>query len=191
MYYTIATVHAVASSRNIKLYNVIPLKATDRYFELYQLHYLPSFHNGIGKFVMIDEPCTYLAVAKSRQLFAVVTIYMWTECTQELYTVCNSDMMLRTAGEPNYLIALFLGKMDIVFSKCKGIVINETFEPVWIRSPDASYWMYSISTPQLFTVQCQGFGTPTISATSSQVMLEGTGILPNSELLLLRTRREI
>ena len=179
VYYTIATVHAVASSRNIRLFIDIPLKATDRYFELYQVHSLAFFHNGIGKFIMIDEPFTYLAVAESRQLFAVVTPYMLTKCTQELYTVCPSDMMLKTAGEPNCLIALFLGKMDIVLSKCKRMVINGTFEPVWIRSPDASYWIYSLSTPQQVTVQCQGFGTPTLPATSSQVILEGTGVLPN------------
>ena len=89
-------------------------------------------------------------------------------------------MMLRTAGEPNCLIALFLGKMDIVLSKRKRMVINETFEPVWISSQDESYWIYSLSTPQQLTVQCQGFGTPKLSTTSSQVMLEGTGILPNS-----------
>jgi hypothetical protein len=60
------------------------------------------------------------------------------------------------------------------------MVINETFEPEWIRSPDARYWINSLSTPQLVTVQCQGFGALTLSATSSQVMLEETGILPNS-----------
>jgi hypothetical protein len=85
VYYTIATVHAVASSRYIRLFIDVPLKATDRYFELYQVHSLPSFHNGIRKFVMIDEPCTYLAVAESRQLFAVVTLYMLTKCTQTIY----------------------------------------------------------------------------------------------------------
>jgi hypothetical protein len=95
VYYTIATVHAVASSRNIRLFIEIPLKATDRYFELYQVRSLPFFHKGIGKFVMIDEPFTYLAVAESRQIFAVVTPYMLTKCTQEIYTVCPSDMMFK------------------------------------------------------------------------------------------------
>jgi len=52
-------------------------------------------------------------------------------------------MMLKTAVEPDSLIALFWGKMDIAFSKCERLVINETFEPVWIRSPDASYWIYN------------------------------------------------
>ena len=129
---------------------------------------------------MIDEQLSYLTVAESRQLFALVTPYLLTKCTQEVYTVCPSDMMLKTAVEPDCLIALFLGKMDIVLSKCKRLVINGTFEPVWIRSPDASYWIYSLSTPQRVTVQCHGTGSPLSSTTSSQVLLEGTGILSNS-----------
>jgi len=64
VYYTVATVRAVASSRNIRL--DIPLKAPDRYFELYQVDSLPFFHNGIGKFVMVDEQFTYLAVAENK-----------------------------------------------------------------------------------------------------------------------------
>ena len=158
----------------------IPLKAVDRYFDLYQVHSLPFFHRGIGKFVMIDEPFSYLAVAESRQLFALVTPYMLTKCTQEVYTVCPSDMMLKTAVEPDCLIALFLGKMDTELSKCKRLIINGTYEPVWIRSPDASYWIYSLNAPQRVTVQCQETGSPLSSATSSQMLLEGTGILSNS-----------
>ena len=36
VYYTISTVHAVATSKSIRLFIDIPLKAVDRYFELYQ-----------------------------------------------------------------------------------------------------------------------------------------------------------
>ena len=129
---------------------------------------------------MIDEPFTYLAVAESRQFFASITPYMLSKCTQELYTVCPSDMMLRTVREPNCLTALFLGKADIVFSKCKRLIVNETFEPVWIRSPDASYWIYSLSIPQRVTVQCHEMGSPPNSAANYQIQLEGTGVLPNS-----------
>jgi len=107
VYYTIATVHAVATSKNIRLFVDITLKATNRYFELYQVHSLPFFHAGIGKFIMIDEPFTYLAVAEGKQFFAVISPYMLTKCTRELYTVCPSDMVLKTAGEPNCLIAFF------------------------------------------------------------------------------------
>ena len=156
------------------------MKAADRYFELYQVHSLPFFHKGIGQFVMIDEPFTYLAVAESRQFFASITRFMLSKCCQELYTVCPSDMTLRAAGEPNCLTALFLGKTDVMFSKCKRLIINETFEPVWISSPDASYRIYSLSVPQRVTVQCQETGSPPTSALTSQMQLKGTGILPNS-----------
>jgi hypothetical protein len=133
VYYTIATVHAVATSKSIRLIVDIPLKAADRYFELYQVHSLPLFHKGIGKFVMVDEVFTYFAVAENRQFFAQITPYILSKCTQGLYTVCPSDVMLKAAGEPNCLTALFLGKTGIVLSKCKRLILNETFEPVWIR----------------------------------------------------------
>jgi hypothetical protein len=55
VYYTVATVHVVATSKSIRLFVDIPLKAADRYFELYQVHSLPFLHQGIGKFVMIDD----------------------------------------------------------------------------------------------------------------------------------------
>jgi len=180
VYCTIATVHAVATSKNIRLFVDIPLKAADTYFELYQVHSLPFFHAGIGKFVMIDEPFTYLAVAESRQYFAVISPYMLTQCTQELYTVCPSDMMLKTASEPNCLIALFLGKTDIIFEKCKRVIINDTFDPIWICSPDASYWIYGLSSPQRVTVQCHTIGSPPTEESNSPLVLEWTGILPNS-----------
>jgi len=160
VYYTVAAVHAVATSKSIRLFIDIPLKAVDRYFELYQVHSLPFFHEGIGKFLMVDEPFNYLAVAESRQFFAIITPYMLLKCKQDLYTVCPSDMVLRTAGEQNCLISLFLGKMDTVLDKCKRLVLNESFEPVWIRSPDYDYWIYSLSKPQQVTMQCQGIGSP-------------------------------
>jgi len=180
VYYTTAMVHTVATSTSIRLFVDIPLKATDRYFELYQVHSLPFFYEKIGRFVTIDEPFVYLAVAETRQFFAILTPYMLTKCTQELYTVCPLDVMLKTTSVPDCLIALFLGKTDIMFSRCQRLLLNETFEPVWICSPDASYCIYSFSTPQRVTVQCQEVGSPPTTVSSSQMLLEGTGILPNS-----------
>ena len=80
----------------------ILLRAADRYFELNHIHSFPFFYRRIGKFVMIDERFTYLAVAESRQFFALISTCMSTKCKQDLYTVCLADMMLKTAGGPNY-----------------------------------------------------------------------------------------
>jgi hypothetical protein len=88
VYYAIAVVHAVATSKSIRLLVDISLKANDRYLELYQVHFQPFFHTGIGKFVMIDEPFTYLAVAESRQFFAMITPYVFFKMyTRIVYSV--------------------------------------------------------------------------------------------------------
>jgi hypothetical protein len=160
VYYTVAEVHAVATSRNIRLLIDIPLKASDRYFELYQVHSLPFFRKGIGQFMMMDEIFAYLAVAESRQFFAVISPQLVSKCKQEIYTVCPSDVVLMAAGEQHCLIALFLGKEDIAFRKCKRLVMNDSFEPIWIRSPDYSYWIYNLNSPQRITVQCHETGSP-------------------------------
>ena len=78
------------------------------------------------------------------------------------------------------MTALFLGKNDAMLSKCKRLLLNETFEPVWIRLPDATYCIYSLSTPQQVTVQCQGTGSPPTVSSNYQLLLAGTGVLPNS-----------
>jgi hypothetical protein len=67
VYYTIAVVNAVATSKSIRLFIDIPLKAADRYFELYQAHSFPFFRMGINRFIMIDEHFSYIAVAENRQ----------------------------------------------------------------------------------------------------------------------------
>jgi hypothetical protein len=85
VYYTIATVYAVATSKSIRLFIDIPLKAADRYFELYQLHSFPFFHMGINKSIMVDEPFPYIAVAENRQFFAMVTPHMLAKCDRYIY----------------------------------------------------------------------------------------------------------
>jgi hypothetical protein len=180
VYYTVCTVHAVVISTSIRLSIEIPLKAADRYFELYQVHPLPFLHKKIGKNVIIGEAFTYLAVSESRQFFTVMTSHMLSKCTQVLYTVCPSDLVLKAAGEQNCLIALFLEKMDNKLTKCKRFVLNESLETVWIRSPDFSYRIYRLSAPQEVTVQCQELGSPQNQKSSYQITLGGTGVLPNS-----------
>jgi hypothetical protein len=144
VYYAVAIVNAVATSKSIRLFSDIPLKVADRYFDLYQVHSIPFFHKGINNFVMIYEVFLYLAMAKNRQFFTLMTPDILSKRTQELYTVCSSDLVLNTAGEQNGLIALFLGIMNVVVKKCKQLTLNESFEPVWIRSPDFKYWVYSL-----------------------------------------------
>jgi len=68
----------------------------------------------------------------------------------------------------------------MMLTKCKRLILDASFEPTWIRSPDFNYWIYSLSMPQRVTVQCQEVGSPPSVKMSYQLTLEGTGILPNS-----------
>ncbi len=58
--------------------------------------------------------------------------------------------------------------------------MNDDFEPIWIRSPDFKYWIYSLSAPTQVTVQCREAEPPSNFEQSYQVTLKGTGVLPNS-----------
>jgi hypothetical protein len=155
VYYAVATVHAIATATSIRLFIEIPLKAADRYFELYQVHSLPFFHEGINKFILIDEPFSHFAIAEDRQFFTTLTPHMLAKCSKDYYTVCPSDFVLRKPEQQSCLIALFFGKMDIVLRKCKRLILNDKFESIWIRSPDFKYWVYSLSSSTQVTVKCQ------------------------------------
>jgi hypothetical protein len=94
IYYAVAAVHATATARSIRLFIDIPLRAADRYFTLYQAHSLPFFHEGIKRFMKVDEPFAYLAVAEDRQFFTTLTTEMLAECTADFYTICPSNIVL-------------------------------------------------------------------------------------------------
>jgi hypothetical protein len=55
VYDTIATVRAVATYKSIRLFIDIPLRAADRYFELYKVHSLPFFRMGINRFIIVEN----------------------------------------------------------------------------------------------------------------------------------------
>jgi hypothetical protein len=179
IYYTIATVHAVATSKSLRLFVEIPLKAADRYFELFQVHSLPFFHVGISRYVMVDEPFSYIADSGNRQFFAVITPHQLASCTRDVYTVCPPDLVLRTPAEPSCLIALFLGKADVMTHLCERLILEDMFEPVWIQTPDLNRG-YTVSVGQ-HRSQCNAGKTdlPSLEA-SHQITLHGTGLLLDS-----------
>jgi hypothetical protein len=59
---------------------------------------------------MIDKVFTYLALAENRQFFAVLTPYMLLKCTQNVYTVCPSDIVLRNAWGAELFNYIIFGK---------------------------------------------------------------------------------
>jgi hypothetical protein len=67
----------------------------------------------------IDELFVYLAVAENRQFFTVLTTEMLAKCATAFHTICPSNMVLRKSSEENCLIALFTGKVETEWRKCK------------------------------------------------------------------------
>jgi len=66
---------------------------------------------------------------------------MLSKCTQELYIVPFGY------GIENWRTQLFncaVSGQDRHAFKVQRLIVNETFEPIWVRSPDASCWIYSL-----------------------------------------------
>jgi hypothetical protein len=156
--HVVGSVHATATSRSILLFTEIPLKAADRYFELYQAHPLRFFHPGLRKFIKVDEQSIYLAVAEDGQFFTTLTKEI-SECTTDFYMLCPSNFVVRKIATENCLIPLFLRKTAIAQKTCKRVMLDD-FEPVWIRSQDAKYWVYSLNEPTRVTLKCRPGNSP-------------------------------
>ena len=104
-------------------------------------------------------------------------ITMYIAC--DFYVICPADLVLRTPRSLNCLIALFYGKADVAIDLCRQL-LDANFEPVWVRSPDFAYWIYSFSSPTQVTVQCQETGISPAYGPGRQITLNGTGVLANS-----------
>ena len=102
------------------------------------------------------------------------------KCTKDFYTIFPADLVLRTPRSLNCLIALFYGKADVAIGQCRRLMLDADFEPVWVRSPDFTYWIYSFSSLTQVTVQCQETGTSPAYGTGRQITLDGTGVLADS-----------
>jgi hypothetical protein len=76
-------------------------------------------------------------------------------------------------------MALFMGKTSVIVKKFKRIIFND-FEPIWIRSPDAKYWVYSLKDPTRVTMRCRPGDSPLAGDEVSELTLSNTGSLSNT-----------
>jgi hypothetical protein len=88
-------------------------------------------------------------------------------------------MVLRKSATDDCLIALFLGRTTIALKQCKRIIV-EDFEPVWIRSPDAKHWVYSLKKPTRITRKCRPGDSPLAEDEIIEQTVSGTGTLLNT-----------
>jgi hypothetical protein len=72
---------------------------------------------------------------------------------------------------------LFTGKTKVALKKCKRLIL-EDFEPVCIRSPDATYWVYGLKEPTHITLKCKPLGgSPLEDDETTELLLTDAGIL--------------
>jgi hypothetical protein len=102
---------------------------------------------------------------------------MLKECTTDFYTVCPSNLVLRKTTNENCLMALFMGKTSVIVKKCKRIIFND-FEPIWIRSSDAKYWVYSLKDPTRVTMRCRPGASPLAGDEVSELTVSNTEVYP-------------
>jgi hypothetical protein len=119
-------------------------------------------------------------VAEDRQFFTVRTDKMLDKCTTDFYTICPSNIVLRKSSHENCFIALFTGKTEVALRRCRRAIL-EDFEPVWIRSPDAKYWVYSLKEPTHVTLKCRYLGGSSQEEDRTiEETLTNAGVLMNS-----------
>jgi hypothetical protein len=64
--------------------------------------------------------------------------------------------------------------------KCRRVLLDD-FEPIWIRSPDTKYWVYSLMEPTHITLKCRPLGgSPLDEDETVEMLLTDTGVLPNT-----------
>jgi hypothetical protein len=89
-------------------------------------------------------------------------------------------MVLGKSGEENCLIALFTGRAEVALRKSKRELLRD-FEPVWIRSPDARYWVYSLKNQTHTTLKSRPPSlSPLEDDETADIWLFGNDVLPNT-----------
>jgi hypothetical protein len=51
---------------------------------------------------------------------------------------------IKKPGNHDSLFALFAGKTVITLDKCRRNTVEDDFEPVWMRPPDANFLLYTV-----------------------------------------------
>lgn len=177
VYYEIARVHAVATETGIRIFVEIPLKSTDRYFQLFKLQNLPYFNKRLNQFVTIEGTYSHIAVSEDKQFYVLYTLEDKLACTTVGRTVCPPTTPVYSKRTPSCEMALFLNDTDLVQSECKWTVIQPNFKPILHKSPNMNFWIYSVSSRTKVTQQCaQGLNSETVV---TDFVIQGTGILEN------------
>lgn len=130
IYYSIVKVHGIGISSKITLFIELPLKSSDKYFELYQIHTLPFFDRNLTKFVKIYQKHQYLASAKDRQTYMYLNNDDLLKYITGEYTICPADSPVYSR-HVTCLISIFLENVKGIQQSCWKVILPDDFSPVF------------------------------------------------------------
>lgn len=152
MYYSIAKVHAVAIGTKLRLIVDIPIKAENRYFNLYHALPLPVVIDNTTAAIYISPPKPYFAITEDQLTFIELTTADLSTCTRGIIHVCPPLTALRRRSFPSCLSALFLGDYNNAQSLCEKTVVT-SYQPVFYRTQQGDTWVYSVKSDEIL-IQC-------------------------------------
>lgn len=177
VYYELAKVHAVAMTNGIRVFIEIPLRSSDRNFQLYQIRSFPYYHEQLGQFVTIQTYYDYIAISEDKQFYALLTPADLQSCVRGSYTVCAPNVPLYARKTQSCETALLFADTIGIQDNCV-ININHNFRPQFHKSPKMDYWIFSVQHPTKIVQRCvQANGS---TSQTTELVLKGTGILKNS-----------
>lgn len=174
IYFNTVAVHAVSYNTVLRIYVEIPLKAPNRFFELYKTAPLPLQINNLTTAMVINPTHPYFAITPDRQMYIEFLAQDMSECTTGTIRVCPPLTAVYRRGIPSCLSALFLGNEVGVHKLCEKIMIID-IKPVFYRSEGSNIWIYSVERMKLW-YQCQTRITGPGDETK-QIEITGTGRL--------------
>jgi hypothetical protein len=174
VYYDVACVQAYATAGAIRFIVRIPLRGADCIMTLYRVEPLPTFYTLIKRPIQIETETTYFAVTENRQYYALLKEVDVEKCEHGLITICEANFPLIHKRVPSCMSALYFGQINVAYTLCRKLILQENFKPVWIYAKNKNaFWVYSLPAPTRVTKTCKVNGT----TKSNDMMLTGAGIL--------------
>jgi hypothetical protein len=171
-YYEYSSIAIMVHHHSMRLIVSIPLKTSDRLFNIYKVFTLPYKIAELNKYVQMIINFPYLVSDSAGQRFLLWTDADVEKCRGKDFIICPADSPLFN----NYLStcesSLFF-QNHAARHMCNRKVMS-SFTPMFTRVHTS--WIYSVAEPQHVKIQCRLNNT----WTTASLILEGNGVIHNS-----------
>lgn len=175
MYYDISTVRAVYFNRTIRLFAEIPLKAPERYFDVFRALPLPyAVHNESAR-LYIEPSYEFFAIAQNNQFYFELDTADLSNCKDGSIKICPPFRPVRRISDVSCLSSLYVGNLDHIKSLC-DIKLTHDLRSQLYRTKGTNAWIYSVE-KDLLTFNCPSQAKSQLTYDISSKIIKGTGII--------------